>query len=49
MLDFTGINIMGRVSNEGWGASSVVVEQEAASHGDDLQIISHSPCLSRVT
>lgn len=36
MLDFTGINIMGRVSNEEWGASSVVCEQEAASRGGDL-------------
>lgn len=42
MLDFTGINIMGRVSNEEWGASSVVAVQEAASHASDLQIISHS-------
>lgn len=36
MLDFTGINIMGRVSNEEWEAGSVVWEQEAASHGGDL-------------
>lgn len=36
MQDFTGINIMGRVSNEEWGAGLVVCEQEAASHGVDL-------------
>lgn len=36
MVDFAGINIMGRVSNEEWGGASVVCEQEAASHGGDL-------------
>lgn len=49
MLDCTGINIMGRVSNEEWGAGSDMCEQEAASCAVDLQIISHSPCLSHVT
>lgn len=36
MLDYTGINIMGRVSNEERGAVLLVCEQEAASHGGDL-------------
>lgn len=49
MLDFTRINIMGRVSNEEWAASSAVCEQEAPSRAVDLQIISHSPCPGRVT
>ena len=40
---------MGRVSNEEWRGRPVVREQEAASHGGDLQIISHSPCLGCVT
>ena len=31
------------------GAGSVICEQEAASHGGDLQIISHSPRLGCVT